>query len=163
MSTSDDEIDARSRDVPNDTPEEAAAPATTVPPIVRRRHGFFRRHWIIVTLLTLIIVPVAGIFLWATSTLAYSFSDGTRAGYNQKLSRRGWICKTWEGELAMTTSPGTAPQIFRYSVRVDSVARAIEALEGQQVSLHYEQHKGVPTSCFGETEYYVTSVRKIGP
>jgi hypothetical protein len=157
-SDDDDRLDDRSADVPNDTPASSRSTSEARAP----RKGFLRRHWLGVTVATVLLVPAAILFAWATITLAYSFSDGTRAGYNQKLSRRGWICKTWEGELAMTTSPGTAPQIFRYTVRSDSVARAIEALEGRQVSLHYEQHRAVPLSCFGETEYFVTSVRQIG-
>ena len=150
MTTSDDDLPDEREHRP--TSEERAAP----------RKGFLRRHWLGATLLVILVLPAAILFAWTTSTLAYSFSDGTRAGYNQKLSRRGWLCKTWEGELAMTTSPGTAPQIFRYTVRSDSVARVIETLEGKQISLHYDQHKGVPTSCFGETEYFVDAVRAIG-
>jgi hypothetical protein len=156
MPTSDDDLPNESERRPADD-GRGTRDVRDVP-----RKGFLRRHWLGATLLTIVVLPVAILFAWATATLGYSFSDGTRAGYNQKLSRRGWICKTWEGELAMTTSPGTAPQIFRYSVRSDSVARVIESLEGKQISLHYEQHKGVPTSCFGETEYFVTSVRAIG-
>ncbi len=79
----------------------------------------------------------------------------------QKLSRRGWLCKTWEGELAISPLPVPAaqPQLFDFTVRSDSLARALEMAAGKQVSITYEQHKGVPTSCFGETEYYVTSFR----
>jgi len=82
-------------------------------------------------------------------------------GFAQKLSEKGWLCRTWEGELAMATVPGVAPELFQYSVRDDSVARAIQELDGRRVALTYEQHRGVPTSCFGETEYFVTGVRPV--
>ena len=62
----------------------------------------------------------------------------------------------------MTTVPGTAPQIFPFSVREDATARSIMEAAGQRVALVYEQHKGVPSSCFGETEYFITGVRRIG-
>jgi hypothetical protein len=142
-----------------DTPEESG------PTIVRdepKRRGFFRRHWGWVLPATVVLVPLAIFATWATITLAYNYSSGSRTGYNQKISRKGWVCKTWEGELAMSSAPGVAPQIFNYSVRDDSVARAIDALAGQQVKIHYEEHRGVPTSCFGETDYYATGVEKVG-
>jgi hypothetical protein len=100
---------------------------------------------------------------WVWITLHFSYSNGERAGYVQKISKKGWFCKTWEGELAMTTVPGTAPQIFPFSVRDDAVAEKIQRAAGQRVALSYEQHKGVPSSCLAETEYFVTSVRPIGP
>jgi hypothetical protein len=125
------------------------------------RRGFFRRHWKWALPTTVLLVPAAVIAAWATITLSYSYSDGDRTGFNQKLSRKGWICKTWEGELAMTAEPGVAPQIFHYSVRDDNVARAIDALAGQRVKLSYEEHRGVPTSCFGETDYFATGVEKV--
>lgn len=123
------------------------------------RPGFARRHWGKLTVLALILVPLIGMSLWVGVTMAYKYSEGTRTGYVQKLSRKGWLCKTWEGELAMTTQPGTAPQIFHFSVRNDSVAREIEKIEGSQVTLYYKEHRGVPTSCFGETSYFVDGVR----
>ena len=63
----------------------------------------------------------------------------------------------------MSTFPGSAPQIFTFSVREDAVAKKIENAAGQRVALSYEEHKGVPSSCFGETEYFITAVRPIGP
>src|SRR3954452_8238524 len=111
-----------------------------------------RRHrpwpWIVAAV---IISPIAVIVLWTAIALNYSSSRGNRAGYVQKFSRKGWICKTWEGELAMVNLPGTMPELFRFSVRDDAVAQRINQSLGQRVRLHYEQHKGVPTNCFGET------------
>ena len=129
----------------------------------RSRGGVLRRHWGKLTLATLVLLPIVVIAAWTTIALAYTYSDGNRVGYNQKLSRKGWLCKTWEGEIALTAQPGVAPEIFRYSVRDDSVARAIQALEGQRVAIEYEQHKGLPTTCFGETEYFATGVQKVTP
>lgn len=125
------------------------------------RSGFARRNWGKLTLVGVLLVPAAIFALWTTIALTYTYSSGPRVGYVQKLSRKGWICKTWEGELAMSNVPGQAPELFRYSVRDDAVARAILALEGQRVSIEYDQHKGVPTSCFGETEYFAKAVRRV--
>lgn len=138
--------------------------STTTPPPpdaapVSPRAGFGRRHWGKLTLLTLLLIPLVGMSLWVAMTLGYTYSEGTRTGFVQKLSRKGWLCKTWEGELAMSTQPGTAPRIFNFSVRSDSVASEIERTEGSQVTLFYREHRGVPTSCFGETPYYVDGVR----
>lgn len=104
---------------------------------------------------------VAAFALFAWSALHYTYSDGERAGYVQKFSRRGWVCKTWEGELAMVNLPGTMPQIFTFSVRDPQVADILNKTIGQRVALHYDQHKGIPTECFGETEYFITGVRVL--
>ena len=120
------------------------------------------RLWLFLLLLV-IVLPVCLFAAWVWITLHFSYSTGQRAGYVQKISKKGWLCKTWEGELAMSTVPGTAPQIFTFSVRDDTVAEKIENAAGQRVALSYEQHKGIPGSCFAETEYFVTSVRPIGP
>jgi hypothetical protein len=106
----------------------------------------------------LVAAVALGLVLWTALTLNYSYSTGERAGYAQKISRKGWICKTWEGELAISNIPGQLPQIFEYTVRDDAVAHQIEALAGQRVVLSYEQHPGIPTSCFGDTDYFVVRV-----
>ncbi len=96
-------------------------------------------------------------------TLNFSYSKGMRVGFVQKFSQKGWLCKTHEGELAMVNMPGAMSQIFTFSVRNDSVARAInEAMAKGRVELQYEEHRGVPTRCFGETAYFVVGVRSIG-
>jgi len=93
--------------------------------------------------------------------LSWSFSAGERAGYVQKLSKKGWICKTWEGELALVTMPGTVAEKFFFSVRNDAIAEQINRSIGHRVSLLYEEHIGVPSSCFGETGHYITGVKII--
>jgi hypothetical protein len=93
--------------------------------------------------------------------LKWSYSAGERAGFLQKLSTKGFICKTWEGELQLVAMPGSMPEKFLFSVRDDAVAARINATMGKRVALTYEQHIGVPTSCFGETEYFVTDVKAV--
>ena len=96
-------------------------------------------------------------YTWAM--LHISYSDGERAGYLQKFSSRGWICKTWEGEILLTSMPGAIPEKFEFSVRDEGVAQALTSATGKRVVLTYAQHKGVPSQCFGETEYYITRVQ----
>jgi hypothetical protein len=122
-----------------------------------------KRRWKLWLFLIFVLLPVILIAGYTWVTLHYSYSSGERSGYIQKISKKGWLCKTWEGELAMTTVPGTAPQIFQFSVKDETAVRRIEQAAGQRVVLSYQQHKGVPTSCFGETEYFVTGVRTISP
>ena len=131
--------------------------------VVASRPGFMRRHWGKLTIISIILIPALIFTIWAGITLSYSYSTGERVGYVQKLSRKGWICKTWEGELQMSNIPGSAPLLFEFSVRSDSLAKAIEAISGRRVALSYEQHVGVPTNCFGETQYFVVGVREIQP
>jgi hypothetical protein len=106
-----------------------------------------------------LIIALLGGYTWLV--LNWSYSSGERAGYVQKFSNKGWFCKTWEGELAMVTMPGTLTEKFEFSVRDAEVAKKLNESMGQRVSLHYEQHIGVPTSCFGETQYYVSAVRVV--
>ncbi len=126
-----------------------------------RDAGRKKQNWGFRLIMILLLLPAALITLYTWAALHYVYSSGDRSGYIQKISKKGWICKTWEGELAMTTVPGTAPQIFQFSVRNDATARNIEQVAGQRVALTYEQHKGLPSSCFGETEYFVIGVRPI--
>jgi hypothetical protein len=108
-----------------------------------------------------LLAPLAAFALYTWVTLAWSYSRGERAGYVQKFSKKGWLCKTWEGELAIVSIPGTVAEKFFFSVRDDSVAARVNRTMGKRVALSYEQHKGVPTSCFGETEYFVTDVTVV--
>jgi hypothetical protein len=127
------------------------------PPFRRRSHNI--RTLAVIVLL----IPAVIVALWIWVTVGYTYSSGERGGYVQKLSRKGWLCKTWEGELAMANLPGTLPEIFHFSVRNDSIASLIDKNVGRRVSLRYEQHRGIPTSCFGETEYFVTGIRPVAP
>jgi hypothetical protein len=124
---------------------------------------YFRRHrWKIVLFGFLFAVGAVGA-LWTLVTLTFTYSDGDRIGYVQKFSHRGWVCRTWEGELAMTPVPGASPTIFTFSVRDEAVAKRIKDAEGKKVALHYKEKKGVPSSCFGETSYFISDVRLLTP
>ena len=107
-------------------------------------------------------LPVLLFAAYTWVVLHWSFSSGERAGYVQKLSKKGWACKTWEGEMALVSMPGTVAEKFAFTVPDDAVARRINASIGARVALSYEQHIGIPTSCFGETGYFVTAVKIVG-
>ncbi len=111
----------------------------------------------------LILVVLAAFSAYVAISLSWSYSSGERAGFLQKMSLKGWICKTWEGELSLIAIPGAAPEKFLFSVRDAMVAKRLEAAMGKRVTLQYEQHKGVPSSCFGETEYFVVDLREVSP
>ena len=93
--------------------------------------------------------------------LNWSYSSGERAGYVQKFSQKGWLCKTWEGELAIVAIPGSMPEIFKFTVRDDKVAADINTVMGRRVAISYDQHLGIPSTCFGETGYYVSKVHAV--
>lgn len=116
----------------------------------------------LVAVLAVVVLPLGLLAAWTALTLNVTYSTGERVGYIQKISKKGWVCKTWEGELAMVNVPGTAPQIFAFTVRDDATARKIMDAAGNRVALTYAQHPGVPSKCFGETEYFITDVRPIG-
>lgn len=103
-----------------------------------------------------LIAALVALYFWAA--LSWSFSVGDRAGWVQKLSKKGWVCKTWEGELALVSLPGTTPEKFLFTVHDDAVAARVTAVMGKRVTLHYEEKVGLPGSCFGETRHFVTSV-----
>ena len=143
----------------DETPENVETSVAPPPATPKRK----KRNKLVILLLCVLLIPIIVFALWTWIALGYTYAAGERAGYVQKISKKGWLCKTWEGELAMANLPGTMPQIFAFSVRNDSVAHLIEQNAGKQVSLSYEQHRGIPTSCFGDTEYFVTKVTKMGP
>lgn len=117
-----------------------------------------RRLWLKIGV-PVIVIPVLAVAFWVWGTLGFVYSSGERTGYVQKMSHKGWVCKTWEGELAMSPVPGSPPTLFNFTIRDDSVAKALELAAGHQVTLTYAQHKNVPTTCFGETEYFVEGFR----
>ena len=106
------------------------------------------------------LVVVFGLYTWFT--LTWSYSEGTRAGYLQKFSKKGWLCKTWEGEILLSSMPGAIPERFEFTVRDEALVQKLQSTMGQRVEIGYEQHRGIPTSCFGETEYFVKAVN-TGP
>ena len=122
------------------------------------RHGGWAIVWWLVGL-----VAVAGVVLaiWVWAMFGWSYSSGERAGWVQKLSRKGYLCKTWEGEMAMVSLPGSVPEKFFFTVWDDETAAKINTAMGRRVSLYYEEHILLPTSCFGETRYFVKSMKVI--
>jgi hypothetical protein len=154
----------------NQPPPQGSSPVP-VPPImspageakvpVRRsvkaklRHGLLWLAGFVAIGIPLLVV------LWAVLMLHYTYSDGERAGYVQKFSRKGWVCKTWEGELAMVSLPGTLPEVFRFTVRDAAVAQEVNRTLGQRVALRYDQHVALPTTCWGETDHFVVAVRPV--
>jgi hypothetical protein len=110
-------------------------------------------------LVILIVLVVAGAAGFSWLTMHWSYSSGERAGFVQRLSRKGYICKTWEGEMAMVTMPGTISEKFQFTVSEDVTAAKLNASLGKRVTVHYQQHKWIPSSCFGDTEYFVTAVQ----
>jgi hypothetical protein len=115
-----------------------------------------RRKW---PYLLLILVLGAAAYTWLT--LHWSYSEGERVGVLQKLSRRGYVCKTTEGELALYLVGGMAPQIWDFTVRDAQVKRQLDALLGERIRLHYTEHKGLPSNCFGDTRYFVDSASSV--
>jgi hypothetical protein len=122
----------------------------------RKRRGRFGR--ILGMLLVLVLVIAAG---WTWFSLSWSYSEGERAGVLQKFSKKGWICKTYEGELAQYVVGGVAPQIWFFSTRDEKLAQQLAGAVGNQIRLHYTEHRGVPTSCFAETPYFAESFTRV--
>ena len=140
----------------SDEPLDEPPAAPPAPPPRRR----WWRRWKLILGIVLA-TPVAAFAFFTLASLTWSYSEGQRSGYLQKFSKRGWICKTWEGELAMTTVPGVAPTLWNFTVRHDAVARQINLAIGRRVIMFYSEHRGVPSRCFGDTDYFVDSVRIV--
>jgi hypothetical protein len=118
-----------------------------------------RRLWPI--LLGVLAIPLVLFTLYVGLAFRWSYSDGERAGILQKFSRKGWVCKTHEGELAMSIVPGVTPTIWEFSVRDERVIPQLSQALGRRVVLHYTEHPGIPTTCFGHTPYFVDSVAVV--
>lgn len=105
-----------------------------------------------------IIIPIILFALYTWASLNWVYSSGERAGYVQKFSLKGYVCKTWEGEIVLVSMPGTQAEKFLFTVKDDAIAKKVNDSLGQRVKLVYEEHKGIPTSCFGETAYFVKDI-----
>jgi hypothetical protein len=149
--------------MPSPAPTSGRAPAPAPPPPAKpasppaRSLASRLRRTLLFGVLALALLLAA--YTWFV--LAWSYSRGERAGFVQKFSKQGLVFKTWEGELLMVTLPGVMPERWAFTVRDDAVAARINELMGKRIALSYEQHIGVPTSIFGETGYFVTSVREV--
>jgi hypothetical protein len=122
----------------------------------RPRHRSRLHTWLIV--LAVIVTPFLLFSLYLGLMFSWSYSEGNRAGILQKFSNKGWFCKSYEGELAMSTVPGVAPTIWEFSARDKSVVPKLSSALGKRVVLHYTEHRGIPTTCFGQTTYFVDSI-----
>lgn len=105
-----------------------------------------------------ILAAAALLSLYTWASLSWVYSSGERAGYVQKFSLKGYVCKTWEGELILVSMPGTQAEKFPFTVRDEAVAKKINASLGKRVKIDYEEHKGIPSSCFGESPYFVKNI-----
>jgi hypothetical protein len=106
-------------------------------------------------------LPFALFALYTWVTLHWVYSSGERVGYVQKFSKKGYVCKTWEGEIVLVSMPGTQAEKFVFTVTDDSIAKRVNDSLGLRVKLIYEEHKGIPSSCFGETPYFVQDIRVL--
>ena len=109
--------------------------------------------------LVLMLLALCLFALYTWGTLTWVYSSGERAGYVQKFSNKGYLCKTWEGELILVSMPGTQAEKFQFTVRDDNVAKKINASMGKRVKIDYKEHKGIPSTCFGETTYFVENIQ----
>jgi hypothetical protein len=126
------------------------------------RSGMKRaRSWILRMVLLLALAAVLVMAAWTWIALSFTYSHGERAGYVQKLSRKGWVFKTWEGELAMANLPGAMPEVFHFSSREDTVAARLLASLGRRVRIKYDEHVGIPVNWFGETPYFVVDMEIV--
>lgn len=115
-----------------------------------------KKIWLGLILFVGVVTGGAALYTWAT--LTWSYSDGERAGFVQKISKKGWLCKTWEGEMLLTSMPGAIPEKFEFTVRDENIAREITKNIGTRMTLSYTQHKGIPSNCFGDTPYFIEKV-----
>jgi len=134
----------------------ASTPSASPPGLgARIKKTLFR--WFLILVIGIPLLTL--IYIWMM--FSFSYSKGERVGYIQKFSNKGWVCKTWEGELAMANLPGAMPQIFLFTVRDPQTAARINDSLGKRVRIHYEQHLGLPTTCFGDTSYFVDGVDPV--
>ena len=138
------------------TPDNAASsasPPSPLPEVPKKRRWKLK-----LSLLALLLVPLLFLVLYTVIMLNYAYSSGTKAGYLQRIEARGWFCKTDEGELLITSAPGVPAETWAFSVRNDSIAQELLTRVGQRVVVHYEEHRGLPTRCFGATSFFVDSI-----
>lgn len=118
------------------------------------------KKWTIRIVVGMLVVGVLGSALYTYVTLHYVYSVGERVGFVQKISKKGWLCKTNEGELAMVNMAGQPAEVFNFTVRDDNIVKQIEELAGHRVVLKYEEHVGIPSRCFGDTPHFVVEAHK---
>jgi hypothetical protein len=117
--------------------------------------------WALKAFLGLVLLVVLAVGAWTWFSLSWAYSEGDRAGTLQKFSNKGWLCKTYEGELALYVVGGVAPQIWYFSTRDKDLAKQLSAAVGQNIQLHYTEHRGIPSTCFAETPYLAQGFRTV--
>jgi hypothetical protein len=140
-------------------PPTAATPNGGTTPDGKPKKTFADRfaRWVLI----LVLLSITGFAIYTWGALNYTYSEGERVGYARKLSHKGWVCKTWEGEISMTNSVGAQESMFAFTVRDEAVVEKLRALEGKQVTILYKERAGLPSSCFGDTIYHAYDVRAI--
>lgn len=101
------------------------------------------------------------IFVWVAG---WTFSEGTRAGELIKVSRKGVVFKTYEGQLNLggfqSDNAGIVGNIWEFSTTKNDVYDRLQELEGKKIKLHYRQrYKPMPWQ--GKTDYFVHKVEVI--
>lgn len=125
-----------------------------------------RLKWISASVLIVCLLIAGGLGYYI---LFGSYSEGTRSGRLIKISNKGFLIKTWEGEIdvgGISTSPGrrnglNVSSTWAFSVdgdRKDLLAE-LERLSGADVRLHYEE-RFVRLFWRGDTKYFVTKVER---
>jgi hypothetical protein len=118
------------------------------------------KKWALRVAIGVPLLIILGIVAYTEFTLNFAYSKGERAGKLLKVSKRGWVCKTNEGDLQMVNLSVSDENMFHFTVADDKVAKEVENQVGHNVALQYEEHKGVPSSCFGDTTYFVVGVKR---
>jgi hypothetical protein len=120
---------------------------------VRKTKSFFKK----VLIYTLIGVVVSGgvYLLWCN----WTYSDGTRTGYLMKISTKGYVFKTYEGQLNLggfqeSDNTSIIGNIWDFSLTDKDLLKKLETLEGKKVMLRYKEiNKAMPWQ--GDTNYYI--------
>jgi len=99
------------------------------------------------------------IVLYFSAVYYLTYSEGYRSGQLVKVSYKGLIFKTWEGQLSQGVSEG---QVFRFSIE-DNEERVIKLLQdyqGSNVRLKFKERYST-FSWWGDTKYFVVDVQKV--
>lgn len=110
------------------------------------------------------VIVLGLLYLWACS---WTYSEGTRAGQLIKISKKGIVFKTNEGELNLgglrigSDNDGLEGNIWQFSILDENVVKKLEVSEGKRVKLRYkERYKSMPWQ--GDTNYFIVAVEVIG-
>ncbi|MDF1866417.1 MAG: hypothetical protein P1U70_16395 [Saprospiraceae bacterium] len=116
--------------------------------------SFYKKFKIVVFILLVIALGVGLFFVFGT------YSNGYRAGNVMKVSKKGVVFKTWEGQLNVgglqggETASDVATTVWNFSVTneaiVDDIEEAVDV--GTRVKLHYRE-KYMQFDFRGDTKY----------